>query len=306
MSTIKHLVLSGGGPNGIQTLGILQHLEMNNIWKLENIQTIYATSSGTILSILIALRFDWETINNYIICRRWHETYKITADMIFNSYINKGLFTINSIELFYKPFFDSKDLSLQMTMKEFFEYTNIELHFFSLEINSFEIVDVSFKTFPDLPVIHAVYMSCSIPIIFCPFYIEDKIFVDGALISNYPLSYCIQLHDKNEILGIKSIIENIHNNNITISTTLLDYVTLLISKMVVLANSNIKNECEIENECIFYNNSLDIMYFKNTLCSESFRRELLEKGINNAIAFLELRGKNTTLPNQMDTTKSID
>ena len=233
MSIIKHLVLSGGGPTGIQTLGTLQHLEMNNVWKLENIQTIYATSSGAILSVLIALQFDWETINNYIICRRWHETYKITADMIFNSYINKGLFTTSSVELFYKPFFDSKDLSLQMTMKEFFEYTNIELHFFSLEINSFEIVDVSFKTFPDLPIIHAVYMSCSIPILFCPFYIEDKCFVDGMVISNYPLSYCIRLHDKNEILGIKNINGGIDKdtveNKITMSTTLLDYVTRFIS-----------------------------------------------------------------------------
>lgn len=293
-SIIKHLVISGGGPNGIQTLGILQHLEIHNIWKIENIQTIYATSSGAILSVLIALKFDWETINNYIICRPWHETYKITADMIFQSYLNKGLFNINSIEIFYKPFFNSKDLDLGITMKEFFEYSGIELHFFSLEINSFKVVDISFKSFPDLPVIHAIYMSCSIPIIFCPFYIEDKCFIDGAVILNYPLSYCIKSHaNKNEILGIKNSnvvsgnTESNLENKINTSTTILDYITHFIFKLIKLANSHNIAECVIDNECICNTITHDFMYMKAALYSEAIRKELLELGIKDATIFLE-------------------
>ena len=54
--TIKHLIISGGGPIGFRYLGALQHLEQKGIWKLEDIQTIYATSIGTILAIMICLK----------------------------------------------------------------------------------------------------------------------------------------------------------------------------------------------------------------------------------------------------------
>ena len=65
--TIKHLVMSGGGPTMLQTLGALYHLETNDFLKLEEIESIYGTSAGAIIGLCIALKFDWETINDYII-----------------------------------------------------------------------------------------------------------------------------------------------------------------------------------------------------------------------------------------------
>ena len=38
--TIKHLVLSGGGPIMIQLLGAIQHLESTNFIDLKNIESI--------------------------------------------------------------------------------------------------------------------------------------------------------------------------------------------------------------------------------------------------------------------------
>jgi len=38
--TIKHLVISGGGPIMVQVLGAIQHLEQNNFFNLSNIETI--------------------------------------------------------------------------------------------------------------------------------------------------------------------------------------------------------------------------------------------------------------------------
>ena len=65
--TIKHLVMSGGGPTMLQTLGALNYLVINNFVDLENIETIYGTSAGAIIGVCIALKFDWDTINDYII-----------------------------------------------------------------------------------------------------------------------------------------------------------------------------------------------------------------------------------------------
>ena len=53
--TIKHIVISGGGPTGLKALGALQHLERNGFWNIDEIISIYATSAGAIVAVLLAL-----------------------------------------------------------------------------------------------------------------------------------------------------------------------------------------------------------------------------------------------------------
>ncbi len=47
--TIKHLVISGGGPIIIQMLASIQELEERNYLKMKDIESIYGTSAGAIL-----------------------------------------------------------------------------------------------------------------------------------------------------------------------------------------------------------------------------------------------------------------
>ena len=75
--TIKHLVISGGGPSMIQTLGAIQHLETTEFINIHNIETIYGTSAGAIVGVLIALKYDWVTSNDYIIIRPWLDVFAI-------------------------------------------------------------------------------------------------------------------------------------------------------------------------------------------------------------------------------------
>jgi predicted acylesterase/phospholipase RssA len=75
--TIKHLVISGGGPIMVQILGAIQHLEQHNFVDMKNIESIYGTSAGAIVGILICLKYDWETINDYIIKRPWQDVFPI-------------------------------------------------------------------------------------------------------------------------------------------------------------------------------------------------------------------------------------
>ena len=117
--TIKHLVLSGGGPILVQILGAIQELEKKNFFDLKNIESIYGTSAGAIIGILICLKFDWETINDYIIKRPWQDVFKIKVEKIFEAYKKKGLFDIQIIEKCFKPLFDAKDIPLDINMEDF-------------------------------------------------------------------------------------------------------------------------------------------------------------------------------------------
>jgi predicted acylesterase/phospholipase RssA len=117
--TIKHLVIPGGGPTGIKAIGALQYLEQHGYWNINDIETIYATSAGAIISVLLCLKFDWETINDYIVKRPWNDAFQVSVNQIFEAYSKKGIFDKNVAEIFYKPFFKAKDIPMEITMKEF-------------------------------------------------------------------------------------------------------------------------------------------------------------------------------------------
>ena len=141
--TIKHLVISGGGPIMIQILGSIQHIEKQKFINMNDIETIYGTSAGAIVGILICLKFDWETINDYIIKRPWQDVFQINAKNIFDSYSKKGIFDETIIKKCFKPLFDAKDINIDITLKEFYDLSKIELHLFSFEINDYKTHDIS-------------------------------------------------------------------------------------------------------------------------------------------------------------------
>ncbi len=139
---IKHLVIAGGGPIGLQFLGALEHLNENAFWKIQDIESIYATSIGTIIGAFICLKYDWPTLNKYIIDRPWHDAFKLNGKQIFDAFYNKGLYDKKLAEIVFKPLLEAKDLSLNITLNKFYEYSKIEFHLYTFELNKFETVDI--------------------------------------------------------------------------------------------------------------------------------------------------------------------
>ena len=280
---IKHLVLSGGGPSGFLTLGSLQYLNEQNFWNIANIKTIYGTSIGSIIGIFLCLKFDWETLNNYIINRPWNEALHVTLNQIINIYSNKGLFDSKLIEIILKPLFDAKNINLNITLKEFYEYSQIELHVFSIEINELKLVDISYLTHPDLVLITAAMMSCAIPSFITPICINNECYIDGGLLISYPLSKCIEHYDKEEILGFKHGYPNKHASNINSESTIIDLMIEIFSKSVrSLTNKYLIDKIDIPYEII---NDTEYMSFANVnkvLSSSSSRQEMITLGYNRA------------------------
>lgn len=288
--TIKHLVISGGGPIMVQILGSLQHLENNNVININNIESIYGTSAGAIVGVLMCLKFDWNTINDYIIKRPWHDVFNINPQSIIDSYAKKGIFDIKIIEKCFKPLFDAKDISIDINLEDFYNLTKIELHMYSFEINKYEVHDISYITHPKLLLMKAVQMTCGLPILVTPVCIEDKCFIDGGLACNYPLNYCIESGKKSdEIFGFKNKYssEKININN---ESTLFDFILNFLFKAVTSVSTdhiqpNIKNEIILDTEYL----TIDIL--KNSLSNIEIRRELLNNGTQVAINFLrDLKG----------------
>jgi predicted acylesterase/phospholipase RssA len=284
--TIKHLVIPGGGPTGIKALGALQYLEEQGYWNINNIETIYATSAGAIISVLLCLKFDWETINDYIVKRPWKDAFHLDVNQIFEAYSKKGLFDKNVAEIFYKPFFKAKDISMEITMKEFFELTKIEIHLFSLDINSFNLEDISYITHPDLQLLTAVQMSSAIPVLISPVCIDNRCYVDGGVICNYPINQCIMRAENiDEIFGLRNKYTKKDENIVKNESTILEYVMNFINRLVNSVASKFE-EKKIPNELIYDTDLMTLSNIQLTLSSKEERQRLINFGIESGKTFL--------------------
>lgn len=284
---IKHIVLSGGGPSILVPLGAIQELEKNNFWNIENIENIYATSAGTILSTLICLRLNWEDINKYVVERPWKDVFNITTDNILNIYTDKGLLNKKSLEIFFKPFFDLKDISLNITLKEFYEYTKINLHYFTFEINDFETIKLNHYNNPDLKLLEAIYMSSTIPLFFKPICHNEKCYIDGGIILNYPLNNCLNDgFNDDEIMSFKNKYITENKKIINEKTHTMEYITILLNKIIKNMNTEDK-QIKVRNEIICETKELSLSFIMEFIESSELRKKLIDKGIEIANLFIK-------------------
>lgn len=302
--TIKHLVIAGGGPIGLQFLGALEHLNEEGFWNFEEIESIYATSIGTFLGAIICLKYDWSTLNKYIIERPWHDAFKLNGKQILDAFYNKGLYDKKVIEIVFKPLLQAKNLSLNITLKEFYEYSKIEFHLYTFELNKFETTDISYKTHPDLLLTQAIHMSSSLPGVFIPTISDSGCYIDGGVMANYPLSYCLQnCKNEDEILGItyyrdytKS--DAYKNNIVTEESSVIDFsIGFFINAMNYIYKTIKRDNIHNQVECLNDDNFLTMETIQRSINSIDMRRDWIDKGKKDAENFLE---KNKYLEKEKD------
>lgn len=281
--TIKHIVCSGGGVTGLTFYGILKTTHQHKIWDLKHIKSIYGTSAGSLLAIIISLDYEWNILDDYFIKRPWQNVFKINMSNLFAMCNCKGIFSKKVFEELLSPLFGCKDIPMNVTMKEFYELTKIDIHIFTTELNAFQYIDISHTTHPEWKVLDAVYCSCCLPILFPPRFIEGACYVDGGILIDYPLPVCIQkVAARDEILGI--------NRNykikkvLTEESSLFDYTSVLINKShtryLNTVHNNIPNEICVEDE------PLQIQSFYDTAASMEERIRLIQRGVDLAQDFV--------------------
>jgi NTE family protein len=204
--TIKHIVMCGGGYNGIYTMGVIDYLFEQNFFDVDTIETIYGTSVGGFVGVLLCLKLPWSTILGYVTERPWDR---------------EGILDSSYIELFFTKLLKAKNLSSNITLTEFYKFSNIHLFFFAVDVNTFKVVKLSHKSHPTLKLIDAIFITCSIPFIFQPTFINETYLVDGGVLCNYPLDYCIEDGAKeDEILGVQFHLNKNRTRTIDQSTIL--------------------------------------------------------------------------------------
>ena len=84
--TFKHLIFGGGGAAGLIMYGSLKYLNKNDIWNRKDIESIYASSIGTWLALMVLVDLDWDWIDDFIIKRPWGKINKYFYSRLFKNF----------------------------------------------------------------------------------------------------------------------------------------------------------------------------------------------------------------------------
>lgn len=288
---IKHLVISGGGPNGFMFFGALKHLKENNYLDINNIESIYATSVGSLIATIMILKYNLDDIEEYFLKRPWDKLQPIIPENLLNIWSEKGYFDEKFIFNILVPLLKCVSLDGETNLKEFYEFTNIDLHIFTSKIKNgyFECIDLNYKTYPELELYKAIAMSSAMPIAFKPIEYNGEFYIDGGICNNFPLNYCLNnvKCDKDEILAIyhSTLSDNdtyIIDNNVN----LIDYTIRMIFNMKNMISNELKQD-KIKNFIKMRNELDEFTNWKESYLNEEHRKNLLDKGKEYAISFLE-------------------
>lgn len=282
MSLIKHIVISGGGPAGLSFYGAIRESHKQGLWQFENLESMYGTSIGSLLCVILCLNYEWSVLDDFLIKRPWQQVFKINMYTIVDSFQKRGMYDIGVIEDFLLPLFKGKDISINITLLEFYELTHIDLHVYSAEIHNYDLIDFSHKTHPNWRLVDVVYCSSSLPVVFSPMIRDGSCYCDGGFISNYPLRFCLQHGNKvDEILGVKMNIDRANQAKTNDDSSLFDYIISLFNKLLekrLLATDMVANP--IAREIMIESPQISIFNVFQLITSQEERARLIEYGAN--------------------------
>jgi predicted patatin/cPLA2 family phospholipase len=192
---IDTLVLSGGGIKGLYYIGILKKFEELNI--INNIKTIAGSSIGAFFGVLISLGYTSNELLDFVLLFNLSNVNNIKIN---NFFLTFGIDDGNNLEIILEKMFQFKNFNKNITFKEHYDITGIEIIISGVCINDKKCYYFSYKNFPDMNIIKAIQISTAIPIYFNPIKFNSKLWVDGSVMNNFPIN--LFTHKLNTTLGI--------------------------------------------------------------------------------------------------------
>lgn len=204
----KNLVLSGGSIHAFSHMGALFRLQEKGLIDVKKLKAVAGASAGSLFALLIVLGFSLTDIWDFI---RNIDINKLVKPDFF-SFINEfGVDNGNLILNILEDILFSTTKIKNINLSQLFELTKIHLTVVGSCLTTKEIVYFDHINTPNLSAALAIRISISMPGFFAPVKLENKIYIDGALLNSFPMNLFEDRLD--ETIGI--LIHHHYNTNFT-------------------------------------------------------------------------------------------
>jgi NTE family protein len=195
LDKLNILIMSGGGIKSAGHIGAVYGLESCGM--LNNITTYACTSGGGLIAVLLICGYKPYEILEILI---GIGTKKFTSNKNINFFTDYGIDDGNRLMMIYAKLLLAKGYKSNITFTDLYNSTKKHLILTGTCLNDKNIYYFSKDSYPNMEVLKALRITISLPPVFTPVKFEDKLFIDGGLLDNYP----IRLFDNqiNNVIGI--------------------------------------------------------------------------------------------------------
>lgn len=266
---IRELCFAGAANRGIAYLGVLKYMEENDLLKLER---FVGVSIGSFVGICFILGYSAEDLIKMVIDKQLLEFQDISIHSFFNnSSILEG-------EKYRKWIWETieKKIDPMITMLELYRITSIDLYIGSVCINNSKgnyMEYFNHVSHSDIPLYYAIIASMSIPFVFPPVVINDKMYIDGGVINNFPMDLLKGENAWGFYISSKDIIPRVGD---------VSYFTKMY-QIFTSGNMKRKNDSRVNVVCI---DARDYMIIDFNLSIDN-KITLFERGYNSIKKYVE-------------------
>jgi len=243
---IENLALSGGGIKVLSFCGGLWYL--HKIQDINTIKRVIATSAGSIIALMVICGFTPQEILDISINRDMSaiRTKDTLINNIYRFAFNFGFNDGTSIENWISEILNIKNIPHDITFQGLKDRYNKTLILTTTHINRRELRFLSHAEHPDLEIVKGVRMAMTFPLYFDPINHNDgNIYLDGALICNYPIDY-LKVYDPllEYSIGMTLTCNNQEKNKFHAVGTVFDLIDLIMSTLNLALKDNLSFEAK--------------------------------------------------------------
>jgi predicted patatin/cPLA2 family phospholipase len=203
-------------------------------------------------------------------------------DYLDNIITEFGLDTGERFMFVVKRLITNKGFNENITLNELYLLTKKKITYSITCLDKYEAVYMNYETHPNVKFIDAIRMTISFPLLFTPFKMDGKLYIDGGVRDNFP----IQLVDNEieESIGITLMSKNIDEdiNEIDIKDYIYEIFNCAIYGNIYDKIKKYKKYTIIINNNGNYHNVVNINYLNSDT-----NKELFNKGIDFAINYFK-------------------
>jgi NTE family protein len=235
---ITNLVLSGGGQAGFSYVGVMKYLE--EISLISTIKNIMGVSIGSVFSLMISLNMNSKQIGNLLTIVNT-EMGEININNVLSFFDTFGIDDGDRITKLIKACIKVKLGNEDATFEDLYNFNNDRrLLILATNLTHNKKTIFSYEHTPNIELWKAVRASCSYPLYFQPININNDLYIDGGVCSNYPIDYF--KNDIDNTLGI--VFEFVSDDNIK----KIDFINYISSIFKIIISSLESHIVEIYKE----------------------------------------------------------
>jgi len=190
------LVVSGGSIKGFTSLGCITKLKELKI--INNLKVYCGSSVGSAICLLLLIGYEPYQIYQIL--------YEIDLEMLIeydNDIIDDSCFGISTTNPFINILvilLKKKNIDPEITFKNLYELIPKKIIITGVCLNDLSLNYFSHDITPDMSILLAVRISVSLPFVFKPVSYNNKIWIDGGCLNDYPIE--IFDNELEKVIGI--------------------------------------------------------------------------------------------------------